>query len=76
MAEGRIITSRRPSDPEQADRGSREARGVSLVESAARDVSYAVRVRRRRPAFAGVAVLTLALGITGASSSPLRAWTI
>jgi predicted permease len=48
---------------EQVKEECREARGVSLVESAARDVSYAVRILRHRPVFAAVAVLTLALGI-------------
>ena len=48
---------------DQVKEECREARGVSLVESAARDVSYAVRILRRRPVFAVVAVLTLALGI-------------
>jgi predicted permease len=48
---------------EQVKEECREARGLSLVESAARDVSYAVRMLRRRPLFAAVAVLTLALGI-------------
>jgi predicted permease len=48
---------------EQVKEECREARGVSLIESAARDVSYAVRILRARPVFAVVAVLTLALGI-------------
>ena len=48
---------------EQVKEECREARGVFLVESIARDVTYAVGMLRRRPAFAAVAVLTLALGI-------------
>jgi predicted permease len=48
---------------EQVKEECREARGVSLIESTARDVSYAVRILRARPVFALVAVLTLALGI-------------
>ena len=48
---------------EQVKEECREARGVSLLESAARDVSYAVRILRNRPVFAVVAVLTVALGI-------------
>jgi predicted permease len=48
---------------DQVKEECREARGLSLVESAARDVSYTVRTLRRRPIFAVVAVLTLALGI-------------
>jgi putative ABC transport system permease protein len=41
----------------------REAGWESTVESAARDVQYAVRSLRHAPGFASVAVLTLALGI-------------
>ena len=48
---------------EQVKEECREARGVSLIESAAQDVSYAIRILRHRPVFAVVAVLTLALGI-------------
>jgi putative ABC transport system permease protein len=41
----------------------RDTRGVRLLDDLARDVSYGVRALRREPAFALVAVLTLALGI-------------
>ena len=41
----------------------RDARGVSGVENLLRDVRYAVRVLLRQPAFAMIAILTLALGI-------------
>ena len=63
MADERIVTPKRPLDPEQPSKERREGRGAPLVESAARDVSYAIRILRKRPAFAVVAVLTLALGI-------------
>ena len=66
MAGEQIVMPELPSDRQptgQLNERGREARRVSLVESAARDVSYAFRVLRKRPAFAVVAVLTLALGI-------------
>ena len=41
----------------------REARGVSLIETSLRDLVYGLRVLRRNPGFAFIAVLTIALGI-------------
>lgn len=41
----------------------REARGLDLLDSFFTDVSYGLRLLRRNPGFAAVAVLTLALGI-------------
>lgn len=46
----------------------RAARGAAVLESLAADVAYAVRALRRAPAFAGAALVTLALGIGGASA--------
>jgi len=42
---------------------SRDARGVQLLDVAARDLRYAVRTLRRSPVFAVVAIVSLTLGI-------------
>src|SRR5918992_1068623 len=46
----------------------RDARGVSPLEDFLRDVRYGARNLRRRPGFAAVVVLTLAIGIGGTTA--------
>src|SRR5882672_888286 len=42
---------------------SRDARGVAFLFALAQDMKYGVRLMRRTPGFAAVAILTVALGI-------------
>jgi len=46
----------------------REARGIGLLESVFRDLSFALRQLKKSPGFAATAVLTLALGIGGVTA--------
>jgi predicted permease len=48
---------------EQVKEFCRDARGTRWLEDFARDVRYACRALRQRPAFAAVAIATLAIGI-------------
>ena len=48
--------------PEQVKEECRDARGTRWVEDLWRDLRYALRTLGRKPGFAAVALLTLALG--------------
>jgi putative ABC transport system permease protein len=57
---------------DQVTEECRDARGVSVVDETLRNLRYAGRTLRKRPAFAIVAIVTLALGI-GANSAVFSA---
>ena len=66
---GRVPAARRSfGGVEQAKERSREERSFLWLEDARRDVRHAVRMLTRTPAFAVVAMFTLALGIGGATA--------
>src|SRR6185503_15512450 len=46
----------------------RDARGTRLVEDTSSDVTFTLRTLTRRPGFAIVAILTLAIGIGGTTA--------
>jgi predicted permease len=62
-AEARAAALRAMGGVDQVAEACRDARGVTILSDLARDARYAVRALLASPVFAGVAILTLALGI-------------